>query len=206
VNYSEDRLVDEFLIIRCQASDETALSALIAKWQPAFIRYAAVITRDHALAADVVQDAWIKIIRSLPRLREPEKFAAWSYRIVNHQCIDALKATKSTVSEVEQAGPSTIRELEAKDQVWWVLDQLSPEHRSVLALHYLQGFDVKEIAGIVRKPTGTIKSRLFNAREKFKLILEEEILETVTSNGGTNDEPNTRQKNSGSSGVSYRPA
>lgn len=169
---SQDRVVDEFLVMRCQMGDKTALSALITKWQPPFMRYASVITRDPTLAADVVQEAWIKIIRSLPRLREPLKFPAWSYRIINHQCMDALRAIRPTAPEREEPDTSTIRELEAKEQVWGILEQLSPEHRSVLALHYLQGFDVKEIAGIVQKPQGTIKSRLFNAPEKFRLMLE----------------------------------
>jgi RNA polymerase sigma-70 factor (ECF subfamily) len=169
---SEDRVVDEFLVMRCQMGDKTALSALITKWQPPFKRYASVITRDPTLAADVVQEAWIKIIRSLPRLREPLKFPAWSYRIINHQCMDALRAIRPTVPEREEPDASAIRELEAREQVWGILAQLSPEHRSVLALHYLQGFDVKEIAGIVQKPEGTVKSRLFNAREKFRQILE----------------------------------
>ena len=113
---SEDSIVDEFLIMRCQAGDETALSALITKWQPAFIRYAALITRDQALAADVIQEAWIKIVRSLPRLREPLKFPAWSYRIINHQCMDALRAIRPMVPEREEPDASAFRELEAKEQ------------------------------------------------------------------------------------------
>ena len=81
-----------------------------------------------------------------------------------------------------------MRELEAKEQVWVILEQLSPEHRSVLALHYLQGFDVKEIAGIVQKPEGTIKSRLFVAREKFRLLLDD----SPGNNNGDNNHHNRR--------------
>ena len=86
--------------------------------------------------------------------------------------MDALRAIRPTAPEREEPDASAIRELEAKQQVWGILEQLSPEHRSVLALHYLQGFDVKEIASILQKPERTVKSRLFTAREKFRLMLE----------------------------------
>jgi RNA polymerase sigma-70 factor (ECF subfamily) len=85
--------------------------------------------------------------------------------------MDALRAIRPTVPEKEAPDASDIRELQAKEQVWGILEQLSPEHRSILALHYLQGFDVKEIANILQKPEGTVKSRLFTAREKFRLML-----------------------------------
>lgn len=154
--------------MRCQTGDRTALSALVAKWQPPFLRYASVMTRDKDLAADVLQDAWIKIIRSLPRLRDPLKFPAWAYRIINNQCLDALRKQNRQVSTETQIDVNAFKQLEDHEQVWWILEQLSADHRAVLALHYLQGFEVKDIARILRKPQGTVKSRLFNARERFK--------------------------------------
>lgn len=59
-----------------------------------------------------------------------------------------------------------------QDQVAWILGQLNPEYRSVLALYYLQGFSTNEIAVILDKPGGTIKSQLFSDREKFREIID----------------------------------
>jgi RNA polymerase sigma factor (sigma-70 family) len=202
VNFSEDRVVDEFLVMRCQTGDRTALSALIMKWQPPFLRYASVMTGDNDLAADVLQDAWIKIIKSLPRLRDPLKFPAWAYRIVNNQCLDALRKRKKQDELTDRQATAPFLQLEDQDQVWWVLAQLTPEHRSVLALHYLQGFEVKEIARIVRTPQGTVKSRLFNAREKFK----EAFLNQAGESGNGDDHERIGRKNTSGSSGSYRTA
>lgn len=205
VNQASDQLVDEFLIARCQSGDRVALQALITKWQPAFLRYATVMTRDPDLAADVLQDAWIKIIRSMPTLRDPLRFPAWAYRIINNRCLDLLRQQKPQDKNPKDAAEqpaekSSIHELEEREQVWWILAQLTPEHRSVLALHYLQGFEVKEIAGIVRKPQGTVKSRLHNARERFRQLFSEQL-----SFNGDNHEQ-TGPSDSGSLESCFRPA
>ncbi len=165
--------------MRCQTGDRDALSALITKWQPPFLRYASVMTRNPDTAKDVMQEAWIKIIRALPKLRDPLKFPAWAFRIINNQCLDALRRVRVFDELKDVADNRNLRELEDHEQVWWVLEQLSPEHRSVLALHYLQEFDVKEIATILRKPQGTIKSRLYHARERFRAIFEEQTSEDM---------------------------
>jgi RNA polymerase sigma factor (sigma-70 family) len=210
VNYSEDRVVDEFLVMRCQAGDEVALSALVAKWQPPFMKYASVMTRERELAADVLQDAWIKIIKGLPRLRDPLKFPGWAYRIINNQCLDALR--KQSVPEMTE-GPSVslvsaspMEILEPTEQVWWVLAQLTANHRSVLALHYLQGFDVSDIADITRSPVGTVKSRLHHAREKFRILLQEKEHKPTREQPNGNDKGHSGQQDSGGAYIGYRPA
>ncbi len=182
-----DSVVDEFLVMQCQNGDRNALSTLVTKWQPVFLRYAAFMTRNDDLASDAVQDAWIKIIKSLPGLSDPLKFQRWAYRIIHNQCLDALRKQRPTeqANEDEQVRP--FQHLETEDQVLVTLAQLTPEHRGVLALHYLQGFDIKEIAAIVRKPEGTVKSRLFNAREKFR-----EFLAVSTDNEHTEGENHER--------------
>ena len=100
------------------------------------------------------------------------KFPAWAFRIINNQCLDVLRRVQTHEELYEVADNRNMRQLEDHEQVWWVLDQLSAEHRAVLALHYLQEFEVKEIAAILRKPQGTVKSRLFNGRERFREIFE----------------------------------
>ena len=180
--------------MRCQTGDRDALSALVTKWQPPFLRYASVITRNPDSAKDVMQDAWIKMIRGLPKLRDPLKFPAWAFRIIHHQCLDALRQIRPHESVSEQADNRNMRQMEDHDQVWWVLEQLSPEHRAVLALHYLQEFEVKDIALILKKPQGTIKSRLYNGRERFREIFEAQTSEEVE------DERSRQQDSTGFAG------
>jgi RNA polymerase sigma factor (sigma-70 family) len=80
------------------------------------------VTKDPDLAADVVQEAWIKIIKALPRLKDPVSFQAWAYRIVNNQCMDVLRKRSTQYRETNV-------------------------------------------------PKGMVKSRLFNARDKFRILL-----------------------------------
>jgi RNA polymerase sigma-70 factor (ECF subfamily) len=195
-----DRIVDEYLILRCQDGDTTALPVLIERWQQPFQRFAMIVTKDQDLAADVVQDSWIKIIKGLPRLRDPVSFQAWAYRIVNNRCMDVLKKRYryQEIATIPSVKTNPIGALEERDYIQSLLAQLSDKHRSVLALHYLLGFDVGEIARITKSPRGTVKSRLFKAREKFRILLE----------GGEENRPGdayepVRQTNSGSLASSF---
>jgi RNA polymerase sigma factor (sigma-70 family) len=176
---STDRIVDEYLVLRCQEGDQLSLSLLIRKWQPAFLRFAMIVTKDSDLAADVVQDAWIRIIKSMQQLRDPVSFEAWAYRIVNNSCMDLIRKRRRRWKQQtedmmdEETKVNAFDTFIEQDQVQALLGQLSEKHRSVLALHYLQGFQVKDIARITNTPRGTVKSQLFNAREKFRNLLEE---------------------------------
>ena len=183
-----DRIIDEYLVLRCQEGDQLSLSLLIRKWQPAFLRFAKIVTKDNDLAADVVQDAWLKIIKGMPRLRDPVSFEAWAYRIVNNSCMDLIRKRKrrwiQQTEEVldEETRVNSIDTFIEQDQIQALLGQLSDKHRSVLALHYLQGFEVKDIARITNTPRGTVKSQLFNAREKFRHLLEQQPEEKLDKN------------------------
>jgi len=178
----------------------TAFSDLIKRWQQPFQRFAMIVTKDKDLAADIVQDSWIKILKSLPRLRDPVSFQAWAYRIVNNQCMDVLKRRSRyrEVTTIPSVQTNPIGALEERDYIQSLLAQLPDKHRSVLALHYLLGFDVGEIARITKSPKGTVKSRLFNAREKFRILLEGE----EENRPGDPHEP-VRQTNSGSLASSF---
>jgi RNA polymerase sigma factor (sigma-70 family) len=195
-----ERIIDEYLILRCQDGDMTAFSDLIKRWQQPFQRFAMIVTKDKDLAADIVQDSWIKIIKGLPRLRDPVSFQAWAYRIVNNQCMDVLKKRNryGEVATLPSMKTNPIGALEERDYIQSLLAQLPDKHRSVLALHYLLGFDIAEIARITKSPKGTVKSRLFKAREKFRMLLEggEE------NRPGDSHEP-VRQTNSGSLASSF---
>jgi RNA polymerase sigma factor (sigma-70 family) len=195
-----ERIIDEYLILRCQEGDMTAFSDLVKRWQQPFQRFAIIVTKDKDLAADIVQESWIKILKSLPRLRDPVSFQAWAYRIVNNQCMDVLKRSRRyrEVTTIPSVNINPIGALEERDYIQSLLAQLPDKHRSVLALHYLLGFDIGEIARITKSPKGTVKSRLFKAREKFRILLEG----SEENRTGDSHEP-ARQTHSGSLANSF---
>lgn len=172
---------DELLVLRCQEGDSAALEALIARWQPRFARLAWRLTGQREVARDIVQDAWLAIVRGLRRLDDPALFRTWAYRIVKNKCSDwtrrraverkapqglqdAAAASGDAASETESAGELA--------QLRDALGNLPDEQRAILSLHYLDDMSVVQIARVFGVPVGTVKSRLYHARNRLKQALE----------------------------------
>jgi len=167
--------VDEILVLECQAGSGPALESLVARWQKRLWRHAYSLTRDADGAWDVTQEAWLGIVRGIGRLDDPAKFPGWAFRIVTHKACDWIgRRRKSRPTE-----PPAAQEPAAKDEppgrelagdLDCILERLPRDLGSVLRLHYLADFSVAEIAGILRIPVGTVKSRLYAARAAFKAL------------------------------------
>ena len=141
-------------------------------------------------ASDLTQDIYIKVWRSLPSFRGDSQFSTWLYRIVQNASADRARKLKrnQTVSltvenddeergemEIEDLSPNPEEmtlEKESAGAVKEALSRLSDAHREVLELRYIHGYSVLEICKITETDEGTVKSRLFRAREKLKKVLE----------------------------------
>ena len=172
---SIDQIYDELLVLRCQAGDKVAMNHLVGRWQPKLIRFAVLITRDPESGREAVQEGWIAIMRGLTRLRDPARYKQWMFRIVHNKCMDLLRAHRVTTTNAQAERPdnSVLNQVEDQEEIAHVLEGLSDDHRIVLALHYLYDLEVQDIAASLGIPPGTVKSRLFNAREAFRQILED---------------------------------
>lgn len=82
MNTARDRVIDQFLVIRCQAGDAACFDLLTRRWQRPLWRYAHRLTGSADAAWDVTQEAWLVILRQIGRLSAPAWFGAWAYRIV----------------------------------------------------------------------------------------------------------------------------
>ncbi len=179
-----DPAYDELLVLRSQDGDRGALDELVNRWQGRFFRHACRLTANPDSARDAVQEAWIAIVRGLRRLDDPARFGPWAYRILSNKCVDWVRKQSSKrrldKSLVEQQRPEdTVVEQhpevdEAKRTVVRALRELSPGQQGLLSLFYQDGFAVSEIAEILEIPVGTVKSRLFHARNALKKALEGE--------------------------------
>jgi RNA polymerase sigma-70 factor (ECF subfamily) len=178
-----DAVLDELLILRCQAGDVHALEALAMRWHPRMRLWAARVTRDPHAAEDVAQDAWIGIAQGLGRLRDPARFRSWAHRIVRNKARDwirreqarrrSVKAWTITAAQRESAGltePPGARELA---RITEALERLPIAQRAILRWFYIDERSVREIAEAVSIPEGTVKSRLYHAREALRRSLEE---------------------------------
>lgn len=180
-----EQVYNEWLVLRCQSGDRDAIEALVEHWHGQLVRFATVVLREPDLAHEAVQDAWLAIIRGLPRIRDPSRCHSWMLRIVHNKCRDLMRR-RVPEGELasEPAGRLQLSKLEDREEIDQVLATLSNDHRAVLALHYLHDMEVTAIADLLRVPAGTIKSRLHHAREAFRraMELEEEDEPTGSKN------------------------
>lgn len=163
-------------MLRCQSGERAAFDALVARWYPRLQKLAAGLTGDRDAACDLVQDAWVAIIRDLRRLNDPARFRVWAYRILRNKCVDWIRRRplrRNADVELQAAAGArhgdceqpALEEDDELTQLRAVLRRLPEEQRAMLSLHYLEGLSVIEIASVFDVPTGTVKSRLYKARE-----------------------------------------
>ncbi|MEO6975957.1 MAG: RNA polymerase sigma factor RpoE [Gallionella sp.] len=179
-----DRDVDQQLVERVQRGDKHAFDLLVNKYQRKLGRLISRFVRDPAEAEDVTQDAFIKAYRALPGFRGESAFYTWLYRIgintaKNHLLANKRRAPTSTPFDAEESesfeDASLLREVNTPEnelmskQVVGVvqasLQQLPEDLRSALTLREIEGLSYEEIAIVMDCPIGTVRSRIFRARE-----------------------------------------
>jgi len=170
-------IADELLVLHSQGGDRGALAVLIKRWNPRLWRHARRLTDGSDSADDATQEAWIAIIRRIRTLDDPSRFGAWAYRIVTNKCADRtrrlVRERKHHESLNHQAPVSDTKVDETEvGRLRSAMRRLESERRALLGLFYVDGLNVAQIAGVLGVPKGTVKSRLFSAREELKRVLE----------------------------------
>jgi RNA polymerase sigma-70 factor (ECF subfamily) len=179
-----DREVDQQLVERAQRGDKHAFELLVAKYQRRLGRLISRFVRNAAEAEDVTQDAFIKAYRALPAFRGDSAFYTWLYRIgintaKNHLVAQGRRAPTSTPFDAEEAEDfedaallhevsTPENELMSKQVVAVVnssLQELPDDLRTALTLREIEGLSYEEIAAVMDCPIGTVRSRIFRARE-----------------------------------------
>lgn len=173
-------ILDELLVLRTQGGDVTSLEMLARRWHPRLLRHAVRLTGEAEGGADVAQDAWVAIVRGLRRLQDPGRFRAWAYRIVTRKSSDWIRSRQRrrrldrrvsdepAVTTAEAPGSNDEhRRLRAS------ISRLPADRRALLAMYYVEGMTVSEIAEALAIPRGTVKSRLFHTRNQLRASLED---------------------------------
>ena len=170
-------VLDEWLVASVKTGSEAAFGQLVSRWTPRLLRHASRLLGDIDHAQDAVQDAWIAAARGLRRLEDPARFPAWMFALVSRRCADRVRRSvrdrRLAVKVAELRGPRV--ELNGADQrldLRQAIAGLPVEQRLVVSLHYGEGFGIDEIAAAHGLPSGTVKSRLFAARQTLKTFLE----------------------------------
>lgn len=188
-----ERDTDQLLVERVQAGDKKAFDLLVSKYHRKVIRLISRLVRDPAEVEDIAQEAFIKAYRSMPQFRGDSAFYTWLYRIAVNTAKNALVASNRrpvalsdlTRSDgdgdaepwIPEAGidSQTPEAMLSSRQVAQTVDKamqaLAPDLRTAIMLREIEGLSYEEIAEAMNCPIGTVRSRIFRAREAIALEL-----------------------------------
>jgi RNA polymerase sigma-70 factor (ECF subfamily) len=179
-----DREVDQALVERAQKGDKQAFGLLVSKYQRKLGRLLSRLIRDPAEVEDVTQEAFIKAYRALPSFRGDSAFYTWLYRIgvntaKNYLVSQGRRAPTTTEFDSEEAETfeegEQLRDINTPEHlllskqigatVTAAMEALPEELRTAIMLREIEGLAYEEIAAIMDCPIGTVRSRIFRARE-----------------------------------------
>jgi RNA polymerase sigma-70 factor (ECF subfamily) len=173
---------------RAQHGDRDAYEELARDAARRLFPVAVRIVRDADRADDAVQQTLVDIWRDLPSLRDPDRFDAWTYRIVVRHCRADARRRRSLggnvvdLSDVLSASGDPIGDVALRDQLDRAFGLLSVDHRAVVVLHHYVGLSLGEIADILGVPYGTVGSRLHHALRAMRASIDA-AERTVVSGG-----------------------
>lgn len=185
-----EREIDHELVVRVQQGDKKAFDLLVLKYQLRVSKLVSRFLRNQSDVPDVVQEAFIKAYRALPNFRGDSAFYTWLYRIAintakNHLVAMARKSPVNSidVQDAEDYGASEwLKEYasperealasELNDTIHQAMGALPSDLREAITLREIEGLSYEDIAAVMDCPIGTVRSRIFRAREAIDSKLE----------------------------------
>jgi len=188
--------VDQELVQRVQAGDKNAFDVLIIKYQQRIINVITGFVHDPVEAQDVAQEAFVKAYRAIPNFRGDSAFYTWLYRIAintskNHLAARAIRPPTSDVDAADATNVYDAPELkefetpesnlvsdELEQAIHQAIDELQEDTATAIKLREFEGMSYEEISEAMECPIGTVRSRIFRAREAI-----EQRIQTVMGEG-----------------------
>ena len=182
--------IDQQLVERVQRGDKNAFNLLVSKYQHKMANLVSRYVSDQGDVADVVQEAFIKAYRALPEFRGESAFYTWLFRIAVNTAKNYLTAQGRRPPELDvecsdaeqQDGAEAMHELASPESlvlsdeihrmVMATLESLPEDLRTAITLREIEGLSYEEIAEIMGCPVGTVRSRIFRAREAIDKELQ----------------------------------
>ena len=187
-------LSDQEVVALARAGQETAYRELLRRYERPVFSLIFRMVRDRALAEDLSQDTFVKVLNALDSYRPEFKFSSWVFKIANNVAIDQLRRREldtlsldgspnaHTKDEIEATAlqavdrtESPLAELESKElgnRIESAIAKLRPEYRSCILLRHVEGRSYEEIAETLDLPLGTVKTYIHRARHELREYLE----------------------------------
>lgn len=165
-----------------QDGDDAAFDLIFAAYQKQAVRTAFLITGDAALAEDAAQDAFVSCLLHIQKLREPQRFRAWFFRILT-RCAWSAAGKKPLATDWEETAERSLppafdqypsERKAAYEALYRALDGLGQKQRTTVILYYFNDFSIREIAEATGSLEATVKTRLFAAKRRLRQALEKE--------------------------------
>ncbi len=181
---------DRALVTKVQEGDRTAFDLLVRKYQHRILKFVTRYVHDSNLALDITQESFMRAYRSIRSFRGESAFYTWLYRIAinvakNHLSVNARRLEESLVESGDSNGVDGIEALrnmetpeallisdEMRQTVVDAIQDLAPDLRTAILLREVEGFSYEAIAQAMGCPVGTVRSRIFRAREAINARLE----------------------------------
>ena len=188
-------LPDADVVALAQQGRESAYRELIRRYERPVFSLVFRMVRDRAMAEDLSQETFIKVLNNIDRYVPEFKFSSWLFKIANNLAIDHLRRRQlptismhgapdattasrieATTFEIASDGESALDELEARElgtAIEKAIAALRPEYRSCIMLRHVEGRSYEEIAATLDLPLGTVKTYIHRARHELRKALEE---------------------------------
>lgn len=183
-------LSDQEVVALARAGAESAYRELVRRYERPVFSLIYRMVRDHALAEDLAQDAFVKVLNALDSYRAEYKFSSWIFKIANNVAIDQLRRREldtlsldgspdaqtqeqieATALQATDRAETPLAELEARElgaAIEEAVAKLRPEYRSCIMLRHVEGRSYEEIAEALDLPLGTVKTYIHRARHELR--------------------------------------
>jgi RNA polymerase sigma-70 factor (ECF subfamily) len=167
----------ELLVIQYQRGDRSAFESIIQMWERPLFCYLRRLAPSEADTWDLLQETWLKVSRSLGKLRDARTLPAFLYKTARNTAISRLRNRAfeeygaSPSDEYFENSVDEIAKFDDAEQIHHALDQLPLPQREALTLYFLQDLSLEEVATVLGVPVGTVKSRLHYAKIAIRKIL-----------------------------------
>ncbi len=175
-----ETILEKVLILQAQEGNLDAFEKLVERYNNKLTYYVRRLVHDNEKAQDILQMVWLDVFWHIRKLSNTNAFSVWLYRIARNKAVDLVRFEH----RFEQLDEDTLAEQESEVEndisidniarLHFALQKIKPQHCEVLVLHFLEELSYEEISKVIEKPIGTVRSRIYYAKQELRKTMEEE--------------------------------